>query len=248
MKTDLVLLVLDEIDGLRAMLPRIDRSIFNRVFAVDGGSTDGSVEFLAENGVDVVAQSKRGRGQAFALGVEQSTADAFVFFSPDGNEDPADLPRMVKLLADGNDLVIASRMMEGAVNEEDSEFFKPRRWANNAFNLMLNLVFNPHPIQSYITDSINGYRGFRRSALAVIKPFPDDYTVEYRMTGRCLAAGLKIHEFPTHEYPRIAGDTKIASFQAGRRFLRAFFQETWRKLAGQMPNTASAKSQSTTDS
>ncbi|MEW6282714.1 MAG: glycosyltransferase, partial [Candidatus Eremiobacterota bacterium] len=183
MQVDLILLVLNEIEGLREVLPRIDRSLFQRVFAVDGGSTDGTLEFLHQRGVEVVAQSRRGRGQAFTLGVRSSQADAFVFFSPDGNEDPTDLSRMVTLLREGYDLVIASRMMRGAVNEEDSQLLRPRRWANNAFNLLLNLCFNPRPFGNFVTDSINGYRGFRRSALPVLEPFPDDYTVEYRMTG-----------------------------------------------------------------
>jgi glycosyltransferase involved in cell wall biosynthesis len=230
MHVSLILLVLNEIDGLRVMVPKIDRSLFAEVVAVDGGSTDGSVEYLQEQGIPIVSQSKRGRGQAFTEGVRHAKGDAFLFFSPDGNEDPQDFPKFIQHLEAGADLVIASRMMKGAVNEEDSQLFKPRRWANNAFNLILNLAFNPHFCQHYITDSINGYRAFRRSLLPVIEPFPLDYTVEYRMTGRALAAKANIVEFPTHEYPRIAGDTKIKSMQAGMRFLKATFQELGRKF------------------
>lgn len=225
MKTDLILLVLNEFDGLSALLPSIDRAPFNRVFAVDGGSTDGSLELLAEAGVEVVGQSKRGRGEAFRIGVESSDADAFVFFSPDGNEDHSDLARMVRELEEGADLVIASRMMPGAHNEEDDDLIKPRRWANNVFNMALNFTFNPHPLACFVTDSINGYRGFRRSALPVIEPFPADYTVEYRMTARALQAGLKVIEFPTHEGERIGGETKVPSIQAGLRFIRAYGSE-----------------------
>lgn len=232
MRVDLILLVLNEIEGLRVILPQIDRSLFARVIAVDGGSKDRSVEFLESHGIPVVNQSRRGRGQAFAIGVEHSDADAFVFFSPDGNEDPADLPRIKGLLLEGADLVIASRMMQGAVNEEDSQFFKPRRWANNAFNLILNLVFNPHPMKNFITDSINGYRGLRRTLLPVIRPFPDDYTVEYRMTARALSASRRIVEFPTRENPRVGGESKVSSIPAGLRFLRAISEEIWHKLAG----------------
>jgi len=219
-------LVLNEIDGLRVIVPQIPRQRFGEVFAVDGGSKDGSIEFLQENGIAVVNQSRRGRGQAFTMGVEHSTADAFIFFSPDGNEDPADLVRIADLLEQGHDLVIASRMMQGAVNEEDAHLLKPRRWVNNAFNLALNMLFNPRPMQGYVTDSINGYRGLARKALSAVQPFPDDYTVEYRMTARALQAGLKIVEFPTHERDRIGGETKVPSLQAGLRFIRALGEET----------------------
>ncbi|MCG3148429.1 MAG: Undecaprenyl-phosphate mannosyltransferase [Verrucomicrobiae bacterium] len=230
MRVSLILLVLNEIDGLKVIVPKLDRGLFCEVVAVDGGSTDGSVEYLKEQNIPIVSQSKRGRGQAFTEGVRHAHGDAFLFFSPDGNEDPADFAKFIQHLDAGADLVIASRMMKGAVNEEDSEFFKPRRWANNAFNLIINLAFNAHPCRNYITDSINGYRAFRRTLLPVIEPFPLDYTVEYRMTGRALAAKAKIVEFPTHEFPRIAGETKIKSLQAGMRFLKATFQELGRKF------------------
>jgi glycosyltransferase involved in cell wall biosynthesis len=230
MKIDVILLVLNEIDGLRVVVPQIPRFAFHRVLAVDGGSTDGSLEYLAEAGIPVVNQSRRGRGQAFALGVEASDADAFIFFSPDGNEDPADLVKIADLLRDGQQLVIASRMCKGAVNEEDSQLLKPRRWVNNAFNLALNALFNPHPVAHYITDSINGYRGLARNALAAVEPFPDDYTVEYRMTARALQAGLKVVEIPTHEHDRIGGVTKVPSMQAGLRFIRALGEETKRRF------------------
>lgn len=232
MTVDLILLVLNEIDGLRAVVPKIDRSLFGQVFAVDGGSKDGSLEFLAENGIAVVNQSRRGRGQAFTMGVEHSTADAFVFFSPDGNEDPADLARIVGELQGGADLVIASRMMKGAVNEEDAQLLRPRRWTNNAFNLALNVLFNPRPVRGFITDSINGYRGLARKALPAVQPFPDDYTVEYRMTARALQAKLKVVEFPTHEHDRVGGETKVPSLQAGLRFIRALGEESKRRFVG----------------
>ena len=42
---------------------------------------------------------------------------------------------------EGADVVIASRMMKGAVNEEDRQLLRFRKWANNAFNLLANLFF-----------------------------------------------------------------------------------------------------------
>jgi hypothetical protein len=33
-------------------------------------------------------------------------------------------------------------MMKGAVNEEDNQIIKLRKWANNFFNLIANISFN----------------------------------------------------------------------------------------------------------
>ena len=49
-------------------------------------------------------------------------------------------------------MVIASRMMETAVNEEGAEFLRWGKWANNAFNLLANAFWNRG---TYVTDSIN---------------------------------------------------------------------------------------------
>ena len=50
----LVLLTLNEIDGLRHLWAQIPFDQFRTVVAVDGGSTDGTREFLAEHGVTIL--------------------------------------------------------------------------------------------------------------------------------------------------------------------------------------------------
>ncbi|MBX9634306.1 MAG: glycosyltransferase family 2 protein [Magnetospirillum sp.] len=230
MKIALVLLVRNELPCLELVLPTIPpagaAAGYDEVVAVDGGSTDGSVEFLAAHGIRVIAQSKRGRGEAFHLAFRELNADAYIFFSPDGNEDVADLPRFRPLLQSGADLVIASRMMKGAVNEEDHLVLKWRKWANNAFNLMANL--GCRRTGPFITDTINGYRAITRKAALGLKLDATDYTIEYQMSMRALKAGLAIAEFPTIEGQRVAGETQAQSIPTGLRFLKCL----WRELTG----------------
>lgn len=197
--------------------------------AIDGGSTDGTVEFLNARGVPVVAQSRRGRGDAFLQAFERIDSDAYVFFSPDGNENPADFKRFRDELERGADLVIASRMMKGAVNEEDSQLLRWRKWANNAFNLLANLLFRKQG--PFITDSINGYRAITRAAARRLQLDSLDYTIEYQMTIRAMQAGLRIVEFPTVEGPRLAGETGAKSIPTGIRFLKKLAQEFRRRGA-----------------
>ncbi|MCA1907975.1 MAG: glycosyltransferase family 2 protein [Magnetospirillum sp.] len=227
MKIALILLVRNELPCLKVVLPTIPApgpdSGFDMVVAVDGGSTDGSVEFLEAHGVAVVGQSKRGRGEAFHVAFDTIDADAYIFFSPDGNEAVSDLPRFRAALQDGADLVIASRMMKGAVNEEDHLVFKWRKWANNAFNLMANLAFRRSG--PYVTDTINGYRAITRQAARQLRLDASDYTIEYQMTQRALKAGLRIVEFPTVEGQRVAGETQAHSIPTGLRFIKCFWRE-----------------------
>lgn len=227
MKIALCLLVKNEYPCLKIMMPRmrpyLNSNEFSGVYAIDGGSTDGTVEFLKENNVTVISQSKKGRGQAFHHAFNDIDADAYVFYSPDGNEDEKDLPKFRGFLESGNDLVIASRMCEGAVNEEDIHIFRWRKWANNAFNILANVLFRRSG--SFVTDSINGYRAITKTAAQKLKLSALDYTIEYQMTIRAFKHHLRIVEFPTVEGQRVAGDTGAPSIQTGIKFLKRLYTE-----------------------
>jgi glycosyltransferase involved in cell wall biosynthesis len=227
MKIALCILTLNEIECLQVIFDKIPTTSiengFDEIIAVDGGSTDGTIGFFEQRNIKVIGQSKKGRGQAFQLAFEKINADAFIFFSPDGNEAISNLKTFRPYLEKGADIVIASRMMKESVNEEDAQFFKWRKWANNIFNLAANLFFNRSG--TYITDSINGYRAITKSAAHQLELNAHDYTIEYQMTMRALRSKLNIVEFPTIEGERIAGDTGAPSIPTGLRFIRRFFIE-----------------------
>ena len=48
MKISLVFLTLNEIVGLKTLFDKIPLNTVDEVFAVDGGSTDGTIEFFKE--------------------------------------------------------------------------------------------------------------------------------------------------------------------------------------------------------
>jgi glycosyltransferase involved in cell wall biosynthesis len=221
------MLVRNERACLEVMLPTVPQpgpgAGFDRMIAVDGGSTDGTLDLLRKANIEVLEQTRRGRGAAYLEAMERYSADAYLFFSPDGNEDVRDLPKFRQHLEAGADLVIASRMMAGAVNEEDGQFFKPRKLANRSFNLAANLLFGRGA--PFVTDSINGFRAVRRSLAERLKLDAADYTIEYQMTIRALRAKARIVEFPTHEHPRIAGETGAPSLPTGIAFMRRLFTE-----------------------
>ena len=227
MNVALVLLVRNERPCLEVILPTLPKpgsaAGYDRWVAVDGGSSDGSIELLEKHRIPVLRQSRLGRGAAFLQAFGEIEADAYIFFSPDGNESVADLPRFRPLLERGADIVIASRMMAGARNEEDDQTLRWRKWANNAFNLMANACFRR--AGPFVTDSINGYRAITASAARRLALDAADYTIEYQMTIRALKAKMTIVEFPTHEGQRIAGETGARSIPTGLRFIRRFCRE-----------------------
>ncbi|MEK9145412.1 MAG: glycosyltransferase family 2 protein [Elusimicrobiota bacterium] len=218
----LVLLSFNEIEAAPKVFESIPLSAAQEVFAVDGGSTDGTIEFLKSKGVRVLVQTERGRGVAFRLGVSEAKGDCVVFFSLDGNEDPSDIPRLFAQLEKGADMAIASRMMKGAYNEEDEHWFRPRKWVNLAFTLIANLLFNRGP---YVTDTINGYRGVRREAFRRMSPDAAGFVIEYQLSMRAMKLGLAVAEIPTRENPRLGGESTAKSFPTGLVFLRQLAKE-----------------------
>lgn len=217
----LVLLTKNESHGLRALFDRIPFGVVDEVFAVDGGSTDGTLDFYESRGFPVVPQRSAGRGEAFRCAFAHARGEALLFFSPDGNEDPADIPKFRPLLEQGYDIVIGTRMVPGAHNEEDELRFPCRKWANKAFNLMANCTWNRGP---YVTDSINGFRAITKKAWEQLALDGIGYTIEYQSTIRAMKLGLRIAEFPTYEAGRL-GPGGSPSLTSGMAFLRLYARE-----------------------
>lgn len=222
MKISLVILTLNEIVGLQSIFERIPLNAVDEILAVDGGSTDGTIEFLRSKNVPVYFQDVKGRGEAFRVAFRKATGDALILFSPDGNEDPADIPKFKPLLEQGNDIVIATRMVKGARNEEDDSWFRPRKWVNHSFTILANLFWNR---QKFVTDTINGFRAITKKTWNEIALDGPGYTIEYQGSIRAFKKKLKIAEFPTIESKRIDNGFGSPSFDTGMAFIKIFFYE-----------------------
>ena len=225
----LVILTLNEIDGVAHVFPKLPLASVDEILVVDGGSTDGTVAFFESRGVRVVGQERRGRGEAFRVAVREARHDWLVFFSPDGNEDPDDIPRLVDGLAAGYDMVIASRFMAGARSEDDDKFlFASRRWGNLMFTGLVGLLFSG----PRITDTINGYRAITRQAFRRLDPDAEGYAIEFQLSMRALREGLRVLEIPTREGDRVGrGVSKLNAVPVGVKFLGLLLREWARPRA-----------------
>lgn len=222
MRSTLVILTLNEIEGVTALFDKIPFDKVDEYFVIDGGSTDGTIEFFREKGVRIVTQRSKGRGEAFRIAASESTGDAMVFFSPDGNEDPADIPKLLKLLEEGRDLAIASRFLPASRNEEDEMLFPMRAWANRVFTFIANKLWNR---SDYVTDTINGYRAVRKEVFDRLKVNAPGFAIEYQMSIRAMKSGAAIAEIPTIEGQRIGGESTAKSVPTGLLFLKFLYRE-----------------------
>ncbi len=228
MRIALCLISWNELDGCKHDVPLIDRTKFEEIYCIDGGSTDGTVEYLESQGIPVYKQTAKGLNQACKDAVDHCTCDAFVFFHPKGSVPVKDTYKFRKYFESGYEFVVASRMMKGARNEEDDKFLKPRKWFVLCLALAAKIFFKREG--NTIWDSLHGFRGmtvdaFKRCDITDMSP-----SIDIEMVCRSYRLGLKRIEFPTKERQRIAGDSHFKAFATGKKLLKYFwFELTKRK-------------------
>src|SRR3990172_981281 len=122
MKISLCLLVWNELEGCKLDVPKLPRDVFDEIYAVDGGSTDGTVEYLQSQDITVYTQPKNGLNAAYVHANDMSNCDAVVVFFPKATTPTEDLRRFRPLFDQGYQLIIASRQFKG--------------WSHDAFTRM----------------------------------------------------------------------------------------------------------------
>lgn len=227
MTVGLCLLTWNEIEGCKHDVPMIDRSKFEQVYCIDGGSTDGTVEYLTEQGIEVYPQTGKGLNQACKDGVDNCRCDAFVFFHPKGSVPVEDAYKFRAYYEQGYEFVVASRMMKESKNEEDSKLLKPRKWFVLALGLAARILFKKEG--NTVRDALHGFRGMTVEAFKKCNISDMSPSVDIEMVCRSYKLRIKRIEFPTTESARIAGETHFKAFATGKKLLRYLVWEIGRK-------------------
>jgi glycosyltransferase involved in cell wall biosynthesis len=229
MKVTLLALTLNEIDGVRAVLPRVPRDCFQQVLVVDGGSTDGTVEWARAHGFPVHVQRRPGIRFAYLEALPLVEGDVIVSFSPDGNCDPAVLPRILDKMAEGYDLVIGSRYLGGARSEDDDAVTAFGNWL---FTRTVNLLY-----RSRYSDVMVIYRAFTKALVYELGLDREDaYALPERlfrtvisweplMSVRAAKRGKRVGEVPAGEPRRIGGERKLQVLRWGA----AYYFQIWKE-------------------
>ena len=218
MKATLLIPTLNEIDGMKLIMPRIKKKWVNEIIIVDGGSTDGTVEYAKKEGYFVFAPKVKGLTRGLNEAFKIANVEIIILFSPDGNSIPEIIPTLLKKVEDGNDMVIASRYTGGAKSYDD-DFFT--RIGNFLFTKLVNLFF-----RAKYTDVLVIFRAFRKDVLKKIKiDVKED--IDLQLSIRCAKKGLKIADIPGDEPKRIGGKRKISIIKTGFGLLATFFKEVF---------------------
>lgn len=168
--------------------------------------------------VRIIKMPPRGKGLALRVGIHHASGDVVVFMDGDGSHNPLEIPKMVKTLEFRKaDIVVASRMPPLGHSEEHA----PLHYCGNKLvTWIINKLFRGN-----LTDSQNGFRVVRKTALTRMKLSVPGFTFETQMSCRALTLKLKMVEVPSLERKRKGGIPKMSLLKYGwRHFPRIFLE------------------------
>lgn len=202
MKTTLLITSRNEINGMKAILPKIRRDWVDEILVVDGNSTDGSLEYAESLGFKTLKQKSKGLVGAYWEALEVTSGDIIIPFSPDGNSLPERIPDLVEKMKDGYAMVICSRYCGGAKSEDDDIVTAFGNWM---FTRIINLLFGGH-----YTDTLVMFRAWRRDVVEAFRNKNiDNAGFEPMLAIECAKKKLKVTDIPGDEPKRIGGTRKM---------------------------------------
>src|SRR5258708_6129321 len=222
-KTSLCFIAWNEKQGCEFDIPKFDFAEFDEVFAIDGGSNDGTVEVLQKHGIVVHRQIHKSLNAAYWQAVETDTSENVIVFLPKGTLEPSITKQMKLLLLQGHELVVASRLAKGGRNEEDERLFRPRKWGVKALALIAAICWRRQgPL---IWDVLHGVKGFTKEAFLEMNPTPTGLSIDLEMVVRAYRLHLRACEFPVVEMSRPWGNSKFKILPTGVKLARYLYHE-----------------------
>ncbi len=233
-KVTLLIPTWNEIVGMKAIMPLIHRDWVDQILILDGGSTDGTVEWARENGYEVHVQSQPGLRQAYMEVLPKVRGDVLLTFSPDGNSLPELVPELIAKIDEGYDMVIASRYKPPARSADDDLVTGFGNWL---FTKTVNYLLGGR-----YTDVMVIYRAYRTKLIGELELDQDRWykTPEFLfrcrvsweplLSARAALRKLKVAEIPGDEPIRIGGARKLRVLQWGASYYYQFLRDwlLWR--------------------
>ncbi|MFC1510433.1 glycosyltransferase [Candidatus Omnitrophota bacterium] len=220
-KVTLIIFTLNEVDGMKAIMPQIKKEWYDQLIIVDGGSTDGTIEYARLHGYYIFQQKEKGAGAAFLESMAKAEGDIIIILSPDGNSIPEKIPELTEKMKEGYDVVIASRYLDGAKSEDDDWVTAFGNWM---FTKLMQMLFH-----APITDCLVMYRAYRKGIVEDLKINTRTVSWGSQLLCRAVRKKYKIGEIPGDEPARIGGVRKMHPLKNGISELVMIFSEFFRR-------------------
>jgi len=231
MKVTLLIPTLNEVNGMKAIMPQIKPEWYDQLLIVDGQSTDGTIEYAKSQGYEVVIQQKKGMRHAYMEALPHVRGDVILTFSPDGNSIPGLIPDCIAKLKEGYDMVIVSRYKDTAKSYDDDAVTS---FGNKLFTTMINLLHGAH-----YTDAMVIYRAYPTRLIQELdldkdssyefeeRLFKTNISWEPLLSVRAAKRHLKVTEIPGDEPAREGGERKLQVMRWGAAYMWQVVREVF---------------------
>lgn len=207
--------------GINEVMNNTKYSSNYKILVVDDGSRDRTKEISLKHGAIVVSHPKNyGLAETFRTEMKkciEMNADIIVHFDADNQYLARDIPRMIKKIEEGYELVLGSRF-KGKI--EEMPLIK--QLGNIAFSIVVSNI-----TRAKITDAQTGFRAFTREiAEKIVIQSTHTYTQEQII--KAVRQKVRIKEVPVYFAKRRHGKSKLMKsayeygIRAGLNVLRVY--------------------------
>lgn len=226
-KISVCLIVRNELLGCKNDVPLIPIDQIDEIFAIDGGSTDGTIEYLKSQKIEVYRQKEEGLNNAYLEANKRSKNNYIVVFFPKKNIDPNVVLNFKDYFLKDYDLVIASRMLKDSINEEDHQILRFRKWSSLLLSRFVSFIWKKEG--KTIKDILHGIKGWNKNSFNKMKILDKGLTIDLEMVLQSYKLKLKRVEFPIHEKSLPLRKTNFPFWLTGLKILKFLIFEIFGK-------------------
>ena len=180
------------------------------IIFVDDGSTDSSFEILKklqkqDNRMQVIRLRRNfGQSAAFSAGFDHASGNVIVTMDADLQNDPADIPNLLKKLEDGYDVVSGWR-----IDRRDG--YLTRQLPSRIANFIISII-----TEVSLHDYGCSLKAYRREVAKNIKLYGEMHRF---IPALASWMGIRVSEIPVNHAPRRSGKSKYGIMRAVRVLL-----------------------------
>lgn len=217
----------NELNGLKYTI-NILKKKYN-ILVIDGGSNDGSREFLKKQKIKFIIQKKKDYNNAYYLGVKNTRTKHIIIFHPKKTFSINTIYKIEKKLKSGFDLVFTTRMTNKAYNEEDKNILKPRKWFGIGLAIVTKFFFKKRK-QNNLTDPLCGVRGFNVKKFKSLGLNKNGVTADLEFFINAFNLRFSFIEIPIIEKSRLYGKTNFPAIKTGTKIIFFLINAIFRKI------------------
>lgn len=226
MKVVVIPATYNEKDNIENLINILEKEVFPQIknhemyiLVADDNSPDGTADVVKElmkkwKNLSLSSGEKKGLGAAYiramTYAIEKMKADVVCEIDADLSHDPREIPKFIKKIDEGYDIVIGTRYSDGGT--------MPKNWPiqRKAFSKTANLILRLVTFRFNIHDWTGGYRAIKKTVFMKEKEkllVFQGYTFQVAFLYKAIIDKYKIAEVPIHFADRKLGHSKIAPLE-----------------------------------